>query len=294
MMYYKKSLGEKVFIVCNHIFLLLLGIAFVYPMIYQIAISFSSSQAVSTHKVFLWPVEFTLSSYSKVFESGKVLRAYKNTIFYTVLGTAFQLIGTTLIAYPLSKQRLFGRRVVSFFFYFTNIFSGGMIPTFLVVRSLGMVDTVWALVVPSCINVYYSIVLRTNFEQIPQDLEDAAKIDGLDNWGILLRIYIPLSKAIYAALTLFFAVGFWNSYVQPLIYLNDDKKFTLQMILRNIVLEGSMGDIGVGSAIEQDIRTSTDTLKAACIMVVMLPVMCIYPFVQKYFVKGIMIGAVKG
>ena len=294
MMYYKKSLGEKVFIVCNHIFLLLLGIAFVYPMIYQIAVSFSSSQAVSTHKVFLWPVEFTLSSYSKVFESGKVLRAYKNTIFYTVLGTAFQLIGTTLIAYPLSKQRLFGRRVVSFFFYFTNIFSGGMIPTFLVVRSLGMVDTVWALVVPSCINVYYSIVLRTNFEQIPQDLEDAAKIDGLDNWGILLRIYIPLSKAIYAALTLFFAVGFWNSYVQPLIYLNDDKKFTLQMILRNIVLEGSMGDIGVGSAIEQDIRTSTDTLKAACIMVVMLPVMCIYPFVQKYFVKGIMIGAVKG
>ncbi len=289
-----KSVGDRAFVIFNYAFLSLLGILFFYPMLYQLAISLSSAQAVSGHRVFLWPVDITLESYAKVFETGKIMRAYRNTIYYTALGTVFQLIGTTLIAYPLSKSRLYGRRVISFFFYFTNIFNGGLIPTFLVVKNLGMIDTVWALVVPGCISVYYAIVLRTNFEQIPRDLEEAAKIDGMGNWGILLRIYVPLSKAIYAALALFFAVGFWNSYVQPLIYLNDDTKFTLQMLLRNIVLQGQMTDIGAGASNDADLGTNTDTLKAACIMVVMLPVMCIYPFVQKYFVKGIMIGAVKG
>ena len=289
-----KSASDRAFVIFNYTFLTLLGIIFFYPMLYQLAISLSSAQAVSGHRVFIWPVEFTLESYGKVFETGKIMRAYRNTLYYTFLGTIFQLIGTTLIAYPLSKTRLVGRRAISFFFYFTNIFNGGLIPTFLVVKNLGMIDTVWALVIPGCISVYYAIVLRTNFEQIPPDLEEAAKIDGLGNWGILFRIYIPLSKAIYAALALFFAVGFWNSYVQPLIYLNDDTKFTLQMLLRNIVLQGTMTDIGAGASNDMDLGTNTDTLKAACIMVVMLPVMCIYPFVQKYFVKGIMIGAVKG
>ncbi|MDD6174723.1 MAG: carbohydrate ABC transporter permease [Firmicutes bacterium] len=289
-----KSFGDRLFVIINTTLLTLLGLVFFYPMVYQLAISLSSAQAVSAHKVFLWPVDISLASYEQVFETGKVTRAYGNTIYYTVLGTIFQLIGTTFLAYPLSKKRLVGRRTLSFLFYFTNIFNGGLIPTFLVVKNLGMIDTVWALVVPGCISVYYGIILRTNFESIPSDLEEAAKIDGLGNWGILLRIYIPLSKAIYAALALFFAVGFWNSYVQPLIYLNDDTKYTLQMILRNIVLQGQMTDIGAGGMNEMDLGTNTDTLKAACIMVVMLPVMCIYPFIQKYFVKGIMIGAVKG
>lgn len=289
-----KSVGDRVFTIINVTLLTLLGILFFYPMLYQLAISLSSAQAVSAHKVFLWPVEFSLTSYGKVFETGKIVRAYGNTLYYTALGTVLQLIGTTFLAYPLSKRRLVGRRFFSFFFYFTNIFNGGLIPTFLVVKNFGMINTVWALVIPGCISVYYAIILRTNFESIPGDLEEAAKIDGLGNWGIMFKIYVPLSKAIYAALALFFAIGFWNSYVQPLIYLNDDTKFTLQMLLRNIVLQGQMTDLGGGSSSAQDITTNTDTLKAACIMVVMIPVMCIYPFVQKYFVKGIMIGAVKG
>ncbi len=289
-----KSVGDRVFTIINVTLLTLLGILFFYPMLYQLAISLSSAQAVSAHKVFLWPVEFSLTSYGKVFETGKIVRAYGNTLYYTALGTVLQLIGTTFLAYPLSKRRLVGRRFFSFFFYFTNIFNGGLIPTFLVVKNFGMINTVWALVIPGCISVYYAIILRTNFESIPGDLEEAAKIDGLGNWGIMFKIYVPLSKAIYAALALFFAIGFWNSYVQPLIYLNDDTKFTLQMLLRNIVLQGQMTDLGGGSSSAQDIITNTDTLKAACIMVVMIPVMCIYPFVQKYFVKGIMIGAVKG
>ena len=289
-----KSVGDRVFTIINVTLLTLLGILFFYPMLYQLAISLSSAQAVSAHKVFFWPVEFSLTSYGKVFETGKIVRAYGNTLYYTALGTVLQLIGTTFLAYPLSKRRLVGRRFFSFFFYFTNIFNGGLIPTFLVVKNFGMINTVWALVIPGCISVYYAIILRTNFESIPGDLEEAAKIDGLGNWGIMFKIYVPLSKAIYAALALFFAIGFWNSYVQPLIYLNDDTKFTLQMLLRNIVLQGQMTDLGGGSSSAQDIITNTDTLKAACIMVVMIPVMCIYPFVQKYFVKGIMIGAVKG
>lgn len=289
-----KTAGDWIFTVINTFLLALLGIVFFYPLIYQLAISFSSAPAVSARQVFLWPVDISLASYEKVFEGNKLMRAYGNTIYYTFLGTIFQLVGTTLLAYPLSKRRLVGRRFFSFFFYFTNIFNGGMIPTFLVVKMMGMIDTVWALVIPGCISVYYAIILRTNFESIPGDLEEAAKIDGLGNWGIMTRIYIPLSKAIYAALALFFAVGFWNSYVQPLIYLNDDTKYTLQMLLRNIVLQGTMTDIGGGAYNEQDLGTNSDTLKAACVMVVMLPVMCIYPFIQKYFVKGIMIGAVKG
>ncbi len=289
-----KSVGDRAFVILNTVLLSLLGIVFFYPMLYQLAISFSNSQAVAAHKVFLWPVDATLTSYGKVFESGKIVRAYGNTLYYTALGTVLQLIGTTFLAYPLSKRRLVGRRFFSFFFYFTNIFNGGLIPTFLVVKSLGMIDTVWSLVIPGCISVYYAIILRTNFESIPNDLEEAAKIDGLGNWGIMLKIYIPLSKAIYAALALFFAIGFWNSYVQPLIYLNDNTKYTLQMLLRNIVLQGQMTDLNAGGSSEQALDTSGDTLKAACIMVVMLPVMCIYPFIQKYFVKGIMVGAVKG
>ena len=239
-------------------------------------------------------MEFSLESYKQVFMTGKVIRAYGNTIVYTLVGTVLQLLGTTLLAYPLSKKRLRGRRVFAFLFYFTNIFNGGMIPTFLVVKGLGMMNTLWALVVPGMVSVYYGIVLRTNFEAIPIELEEAATIDGMRDEGVLVRIYVPLSKAIYASLALFFAVGIWNAYVQPLIYLNDDTMYPLQILLRTIVLQGSLTDLGAGATNDMDIATNSDTMKAACMMVVMLPIMCIYPFVQKYFVKGIMIGSVKG
>ncbi len=290
---YKKA-GDRVFVIVNTLLLTGLLLGFIYPLLYQVAISFSSARAVSARKVFLWPVEFSLESYKQVFMTGKVIRAYGNTIVYTLVGTVLQLLGTTLLAYPLSKKRLRGRRVFAFLFYFTNIFNGGMIPTFLVVKGLGMMNTLWALVVPGMVSVYYGIVLRTNFEAIPIELEEAATIDGMRDEGVLVRIYVPLSKAIYASLALFFAVGIWNAYVQPLIYLNDDTMYPLQILLRTIVLQGSLTDLGAGATNDMDIATNSDTMKAACMMVVMLPIMCIYPFVQKYFVKGIMIGSVKG
>ncbi|NLD86779.1 MAG: carbohydrate ABC transporter permease [Clostridiales bacterium] len=292
-----KSFGDRTFNFLNTAFLTLLACVFLYPMLYIIAISFSAPIAVLNRQVWLYPVDISFESYKTVFESEVIAKAYANTIYYTVVGTVFELMGTTLLAYPLSKKRLIGRRYFSFFFYFTNIFNGGMIPTYLVIKNLKMVDTIWALVIPGCISVYYAIILRTNFENIPVDLEEAAKIDGMGNWAILAKIYVPLSKPIYAALTLFFAIGFWNSYMQPLIYLNNANKYPLQIVLRNIVLAGSLNDLSgnaVGSGAMVDMRTIGETMKAAAIMVVMVPVMCIYPFVQKYFVKGIMIGAVKG
>ena len=292
-----RSVGDRTFVALNIVLLCVLGLLFVYPLIYILSISLSGTMAVLNREVFLWPVDINFEAYKTVLESEALGKAYINTIYYTVVGASFQLLGTTLLAYPLSKRRLLGRSKFAFFFYFTNIFNGGMIPTYLIVKNVGFVDSIWALVIPGCISVYYAIILRTNFENVPIELEEAAKIDGMGNWNILFRIYMPLSKAIYAALALFFAIGFWNSYFQPLIYMNSSDKYPLQVVLRNIVLAGSLNDLSgnaVGSGAFTDMRTIGETMKSAAIIVVMVPIMCIYPFVQKYFVKGVMIGAVKG
>ena len=219
-MLHKKSLGNKLFDYINYFLLGAFGFICLYPIIYILAVSLSGTMAVLNRKVFLWPVDFNLEAYKTCLKSQVLLKAYANTILYTTSGTAVNLIAVTLMAYPLSKRRLFGRRYISFFFYFTNLFSGGLIPTFLVVKSLNLIDTIWALIIPGCISVFYGIILRTNFEGIPVDLEEAAKIDGMGNWAILSKIYIPLSIPIYASLILFFAIGHWNSFFQPLIYLN--------------------------------------------------------------------------
>lgn len=296
-MLYRKSLGDKIFDIINVFLLSILGFACLYPIIYMLATSLSGPMAVLNRKVFLWPVDLTFEAYKTCFESENLFRAYKNTIIYTLSGTALNLIAVTLVAYPLSKRRLVGRRQISFFFYFTNLFSGGMIPAFLIVKNLKLVDTIWALILPGCVSVFYAIILRTNFEGIPVDLEEAAKIDGMGDWEILLKIYVPLSTPIYATLILFFAVGHWNSFFPALIYLNTSSKYPLQVILRNIVIANVMTDIAPGATGTEaytDMRTIGETLKAATTIIVIAPIIFIYPFVQKYFVQGIMIGAVKG
>jgi putative aldouronate transport system permease protein len=296
-MIYKRNIGDRVFNGVNYFFLILIGFLCLYPMIYILAVSLSGSMAVLNRRVFLWPVDFNIEAYKTCFESKTLAKAYLNTILYTTSGTALNLIAVTLMAYPLSKRRLIGRRPISFFFYFTNLFSGGLIPTFLVVKSLNFVDKIWALIVPGCVSVFYAIILRTNFESIPADLEEAAQIDGMGNWKILANIYIPLNIPTYATLILFFAIGHWNSFFQPLIYINSSSKYPLQVILRNIVIANTMNDLSVsatGTAAFTDMRVIGETLKAATIIIVVAPIVLIYPFVQKYFVKGIMIGAVKG
>lgn len=265
-------------------------------MVYIISVSFSSVKAVMENKVWLYPIGFNIQAYRLVFNNPSIWRAYLNTIIYTTVGTTLQLILVTMAAYPLSKKRLTVRRAASFYLVFTTLFSGGMIPSYMVVKQLGFINTIWAVTVPSAMSVFHIIVLRTHFEQIPVELEEAAVIDGMDNAGILIRIYIPLSTAIYAAYTLFFAVGYWNSFFDALIYLNDKVKFPLQIVLREIVIANTMSDMKnvIGNRVLQDKLVVSETIKGATIVIVMLPIIMIYPFIQKYFIKGLMIGAIKG
>lgn len=292
----KTRLADKTFVIFNTIFLLLISFLCLYPILYIVAVSFSGAEAVMANRVWLFPVKFNLHSYELVFNNPFIWKSYLNTIVYTIVGTAFKLVIITMAAYPLSKKRLMGRRAVSFYFVFTTLFSGGIIPSYLIVKELGWINHIWALVVPGAMSVFYFIILRTHFEQIPVELEEAAIIDGVGNAGILFWIYIPLSTAMYAALTLFFAVGQWNSFFTALIYLNEKSKFPLQVVLREIVIASSMTDMGntMGSKVLKDKLVVSDTLKSATIIIVMLPIMMIYPFVQKYFVKGMMVGAIKG
>lgn len=296
-MHYKKSTGEKIFSVCNVTLLSLIGLICIYPIVYILAVSFSGSLAVMEGRVWLYPVDFHLKAYEIVFSNDNILRSYLNTIVYTLVGTIFNLVAITCAAYPLSKRRLRGRSVFSLYFVFTILFGGGMVPNFLLIQSLGFYDKIWAVTVPGAISVFYMIILRTNYEQVPVALEEAAIIDGMNDLGILIRIYIPLSLPIYAALILFFAIGHWNSFFDAFIYLQTKAKYPLQVILKEIVTANTMNDLGAG-AVGQGAMESAEligeNLKCATIIVVMLPIMMIYPFVQKYFIKGMMVGAVKG
>ncbi|MEG0693206.1 MAG: carbohydrate ABC transporter permease [Oscillospiraceae bacterium] len=296
-MKHKKSVGDRIFDFINITLLLIFAFICLYPIIYIVAVSFSGSWAIMEGRVWLFPVDFHLQAYSKVFGDTLIFKSYMNTILYTVLGTVFNLIMVTCAAYPLSKKRLKGRSAFSLFFVFTILFSGGMVPNFLLILGLNMYDTLWAVTVPVAMSVFYMVVLRTNFEQIPDALEEAAVIDGMSDLGILAKIYIPLSTPIYAALTLFFAVSHWNSFFNAFIYLQTKSKFPLQVILKEIVIANTLNDLGssaVGAGAMEAQQLLSENLKCATIVVVMLPIMLIYPFVQKYFVKGMMVGAVKG
>ena len=238
-----KSFSEKAFIVCNTAFLLFVIFIMLFPFLNIVAISFSSPLAVLQRKVSIIPVDFSLKAYEKVFANEWIWISYKNTLIYTAVGVLVNLIAVTCAAYPLSRKGLGGRKWIVIYFTFTMLFGGGLIPTYLVVSGLGLRNTLWALVLPKAVSIYYLFVLRTFFESIPEELNESARIDGMGYTGILLKIYIPLSIPIYAALVLFFAVMHWNSWFDSLIYMVDKQKFPLQMILRDIVLSGNMQDM---------------------------------------------------
>jgi putative aldouronate transport system permease protein len=287
-----KTRGDFAFDLINHGFILLVLFSALFPFLNIIAVSFSSTAAVVANKVVLVPVEPTLNTYRMVFKNPYILTAYRNTILYTVLFVVASIAVTTMAAYPLSKKRLRFRRQILFYIVFTMIFHGGLIPSYLVVKNLGLINSIWAVIIPYCFTVYSCMLLRTYFEQIPFELEEAAKIDGMGDLGIMLRIYMPLSVPIYATLVLLYAINQWNSFFPALLYLNDRNKYPLQMILRDIVLMGNMESYRMRDDLVQ--LPVTQSLKAATIIVVVLPIVCVYPFLQKYFIKGMMIGSVKG
>ena len=290
----RESRGDRIFqgVVLAIGVIIMLIVA--YPLYFTVIASFSKPEDVLMGRVLLWPKNISFESYKMVITEKDIWMGYGNTILYTVLGTAVNVLLTILIAYPLSCKELPWRKQLTFVASFTMLFSGGLIPTFLVVRNLGLYNTIWAMILPTGITTYNMLVMKNFFQSsIPHELKEAAELDGCNQIQTLLLVVLPLSGAIIAVVVLFYAVGHWNAYFNALIYLKDRAKFPLQVILREILLQNQELAAGDGTGLYEKMRAA-ETMKYAIIIVSSLPVICMYPFVQKYFVKGVMVGAIKG
>ena len=286
------SPGDRVFDLVNGLLLLALAFITLYPLYYVAIVSISHGFAVVRGEVSWWPVQVNLESYRAVLEAPYVLISYRNTIWYTVVGTIVNVALSAFCAYPLAMRFFYGRRFFTAFIVATMFFKGGLIPTYLVVRSLGLLDTMWSLVLPTAIVTYYMIIMRTFFQNIPEELHDSAYLDGANDIQIFFRIALPISTPIIATMTLFYAVQHWNSFFPALIYLSDRAKYPIQLVLRSMVIEGDVSNMQV--EFQDDERIVDTTVKYAIIMVSTVPILLLYPFLQRFFVKGIMIGSLKG
>jgi len=290
----KSHIGNRAFDVCNMGLMVLFVLVTLYPFYYILIVSVSDGLAVMRQEVILWPKGVNLASYRIIFQDPYLGQAFVNSVIYTVLGTAINMICTVAGAYPLSRKHFVARRFFTGIIVFTMFFSGGLIPLYLVVMRLGLLDTVWAIVLPGAISTYNLIVMRTFFQSIPDSLYEAAFLDGANDLRILLTVVLPLSMPILATMILFYAVGHWNSFFNAVIYLKEKSKYPAQVFLRNIVVSDQMSAQNAAIGSGGDFLAVTTTVKYAVIMVVSIPIICIYPFLQRYFVKGIMIGSLKG
>ena len=288
--------GDRIFNAVNYALLGAYLLVVLYPLIYIVSASLSSPMAVTSGQVRLWPVEPTPIAYTMIFRDPAIVRGFLNSVFYAVVGTSVNVVLTLLAAYPLSRKDLPGRGWIMFFFFFTTLFSGGLIPTYLVVRDLGLLNTRWALILPTALSVWNMIITRTYFQTaIPDELLDAAKIDGASDVRFLRDVVLPLSGPIVAVNALFYAVGHWNAYFDALIYLSDESLFPLQLVLREILVQNQTNLQMTGNVQSVLARENlADLLKYALIVVATLPLLLVYPFVQKHFVKGALIGSLKG
>ncbi len=280
----------RVFDVVNVVLLSLLGVVALLPFVYVTAGSFATESELATRSFFVWPETFSLRAYESILTSPAFLRAMVTTILVTAVGTVIQLLLTASMAYPLSKANLPGRRVMLSLIVFTMVFSGGMIPTFLMVKDLGLLDTYWALILPMAINPFSLIIIKNFFQQLPNELEESAKIDGANELQTLWSVILPLSKPVLATFALFYAVGIWNDFMSPLLYLNDNSMWTLQMFLRQVTVAT---DLSIVEADPSQLPPAQG-IKFAVIVVATLPILLFYPFLQKHFAKGMLIGSVKG
>ena len=288
----RESGSDVVFNVVVKILMVLVIVIMAYPLVLTVSCSFSDPKLVMQGDIWLLPEDVGIKSYVNVFKHDRLMTGFKNSIIYTMLATSVNLVLTTCAAYPLSRKDLVGRKVIFTIILFTMFFSGGSIPLFLVVKDLGMLNTPWAIVFPTAINTYNMIIMRTFFENtIPFELVESASLDGYNDLRIFFRIVLPLSAPILAVMVLFYGVGLWNSWFPALLYLRERALYPLQMVLREILIESDISNMAGGTG---DVEIIGDGLKYATMIVATLPVMCLYPFLQKYFVKGVMIGAVKG
>lgn len=287
----KARTGVWAFKVLNTILMLFILFITLYPFLYLVAQSFSSDTAVSAGRVKLIPVDFNIDTYKYILKDGKFFRYYANTILYSILGTAISVVATALLAYPLSKPRLKLNKYITPFVVFTMYFAGGTIPNYIVITQfLGLKDSVWAIVLPGAISTFNLLVMKSFFASLPEELEEAAAIDGMDTYQIFLKIIIPLSKPIIATMCLFYLVGMWNEWFGPMLYLDSKDKWPIALYVRQLVEGANNTEIG-SSAEASSVQA---TIKSATMVLTSIPIILVYPFVQKYFVQGMTIGAVKG
>jgi putative aldouronate transport system permease protein len=277
----------------NYLLLALCAYTTLFPFINIIAVSFSSSRAINAAEVFMWPIEFNIDAYRNLMRDGQLLVAMKNTVQITVVGTTLNMIFTVMAAYPLSKARLKVRNIMAMAILFTMLFSGGLIPNFLLINSLGLVNSYWALWLPALISAYNMFVMKSFLEGLPEEMEESASIDGASDFTVLWRIILPLSKPVLAALTLFYAVGWWNSYMSVLIYIRGTDKLSLMVKLYQMIQAISPELLMAGEGFQENLITP-EGIRAAAIVIAIIPILCVYPFLQKHFVKGVLLGSVKG
>jgi putative aldouronate transport system permease protein len=288
----RPSRGYRVFQVVNGIILTGVVVVTLYPFVNILARSFSETVYIRTGQVNLWPKGFNLTTYGRVMSDPMFWTNYRNTVVYTVVATAIAMVMTTCYAYVLSKKHLKGRPLLVGIAVFTLFFNGGLIPNYVLVSSLGLRNTIWAIVLPNAINVFNLLVMKAFFESLPVELEEAAAVDGLDTYGTLLRIVLPLSKAVIATMVLFYAVSFWNSWFSAFLYMDQLELFPVTVYLRNLIA-GSTSGTDQTAASDAALQIAAN-IQAVTIVLTILPIMLVYPFIQRYFVSGVLLGAVKG
>lgn len=284
--------GEKIFNVINVSFMLLLTVIMLYPLYYVVIAAFSDPLAVSTGEVTLLPKGFAMDSFQRVATMDRIWTAYGNTVFYSVIGTVISLTLTVLGAYPLSKRKLPGRKLITFFVLVTLWFNAGIMPTYLNFQQLGLLDTRLGILLCFAIDTFLVILMRTFFENVPDSMEESAKMDGANDWTILSRIYLPLSGPAIATITMYYFVGRWNAFFWSMMLLKDQDKVPLQVLLKKLIVEVSYN---VNEAVDMSSSVMTEqTIVYATIVIAVIPMLVLYPFIQRFFVKGIMVGAIKG
>lgn len=290
----KLSLGERIFQFCNTVLMILICIAMIYPILYVVGRSFMEETYLALHPLAIIPKSFSLEGYKFIFsESSYISNAYMITVLRTIIGTLFNILLTSMMAYTLSKKYYPGRKAITFIVVFTMWFGGGMISTFLLVRSLGLLNSFWVYVLPEAVSAWNLILLRNFYMSVPAEIEESARIDGANDVTIMFRIYLPLSTASIATVSLFYSVGHWNAWFDSLMYTTDRKLWTLQLMLKEIVSSTNVNSLVDPTAIVQS-DLPTEIVKYACIVVATVPILCLYPFLQKHFVKGVMVGSLKG
>lgn len=286
----RRSLGSKIFDALNLLFLGLLAFSTVYPFWDSLVVSFSSLKGYLSSSVHLWPSEWSLEGYRYMFSNPTLWTSYANSIFITLVGTLINMVLTIMTSYVLSKTYLRGHRLLTFLCVFTMMFSGGIIPTYMVIKDVGLLNSVWAMIIPTAISTYNMIILRNFFSGMPKELEESATLDGCTEIGVLFRIVLPVSIPALTTVTLFYAVEHWNDFFSAIMYINKQKSWPLQLFLRSMLYENEAAYQSGG----ESLYLLGQPMKMAAVMMAIIPIMCAYPFFQKYFTKGVMTGAVKG